>query len=87
MSNSTPAEFRRALRHAFGSAVSEDASGVLVAADGAVLHFALNSEQPRQVGALRLSVMRVEITTREGDEEAASELLTRIDRATQRGGG
>ena len=87
MSNSTPAEFRRAMRHAFGNAVSEDASGVLVAADGAALHFALSSEQARQIGALQLSVLRVEITVRQGAEKAASELLTRIDRATQRGGG
>jgi ribosomal protein S3 len=87
MSNCTPAEFRRAMRHAFGDAVSDDAKGLLVDADGATLHFALSSEEARRIGALELSVLRVEITVRQGDEKAASELLARIDRATQRGGG
>jgi len=87
MSNCTPAEFRRAMRYAFGDAVSEDATGLMVDADGASLHFALSSEEPRSIGALQLSVLRAEITVRQGDEKAASELLTRNDRATQRGGG
>ncbi len=87
MSNCSPAEFRRTMRYAFGDAVREDATGLRVDADGASLHFALSSEEPRRIGALQLSVLRVEITVRQGGEKAASELLTRIDRATQRGGG
>lgn len=87
MSNSTPAEFRRAMRHAFGNAVREEASGLLLAGERATLHLALGSEQARQIGALQLPVLRVEITIREGDESSASELLNRVDRATQRGGG
>ena len=38
--NSTPAEFIRSLRLAYGSAVSEDETGVVLNAQGAMLHFA-----------------------------------------------
>ncbi len=85
--SSTPGEFRRALSKAFGDAVTEDATGLLVADGEVSLHFALTSETPQCVGALQLCALRTEITVRHGDHEAASELLARIDRATQRGGG
>ena len=85
--SSTPGEFRRALSKAFGEAVTEDATGLLVTDGGASLHFALISETPQRVGTLQLCALRTEITVRQGDEEAASELLARVDRATQRGGG
>ena len=83
----TPGEFRRALSNAFGGAVTEDANGLLIAEGGVTLHFALRSETPQRVGALQLCTLRTEITVRQGDQEAASQLLDRIDRATQRGGG
>jgi hypothetical protein len=51
------------------------------------LHFALIGETPQRVGALQLCTLRTEITVRQGDVQAANELLARIDRATQRGGG
>lgn len=85
--SSTPGEFRRALSKAFGDAVTEDATGLLVADGEVSLHFALTSETPQCVGALQLCALRTEITVRQGDHEAASQLLARIDRATQRGGG
>jgi hypothetical protein len=85
--SSTPGEFRRALFTAFGDAVSEDGCGLLVTDGGVRLHFALRSENPQRVGALQLCTLRVEITVRQGDEAAASALLDRVDRATQRGGG
>ena len=85
--SSTPGEFRRTLSKAFGDAVTEDATGLLVAEGGVSLHFALTSETPQRIGALHLCALRTEITVRQGSEEAASELLVRIDRATQRGGG
>ncbi len=85
--NSTPAEFVRALRLAFGAAVSEDQTGVLLNAEDAVLHFALNSEKSHQIGALQIDSLRVEISVQEGDESAAKSLLARVDRATLRGGG
>jgi hypothetical protein len=85
--NSTPAEFRRAMLQAFGDAVSDDASGVLLSVDGVQLHFALRSEAPRNIGALQIAMLHVEISVRHGDATAAKKLLARVDRATQRGGG
>lgn len=84
---STPAEFRRALLQAFGSAVREESGGLLLALDEVCLHFALHSEKIRQIGALQLDSLRVEISVRKGDAAAAKTLLARVDRATQRGGG
>jgi hypothetical protein len=85
--SSTPGEFRRAMFAAFGDAVTEDDTGLLIT-DGEIhLHFALSNENPQSVGALKLCSLRVEITVRQGDEPAASALLDRVDRATQRGGG
>jgi hypothetical protein len=85
--SSTPGEFRRAMFAAFGDAVTADAAGLLVTEGGIRLHFALTSENPQTVGALQLCTLRVEITVLQGDESAASALLDRVDRATQRGGG
>lgn len=85
--NSSAAEFRRALVQAFGDAVSEDQSGLLLSGDGVQLHFALSSEKPRQIGALQIATLHVEISVRHGDEAAAKNLLARVDRATLRGGG
>ncbi len=85
--NSTPAEFIRSLRLACGAAVNEDKTGVLLSAEGATLHFALFSEEPKKIGALQIASLRVEISVREGDEAAATSLLARVDRATLRGGG
>ena len=85
--NSSPAEFIRALRLAFGAAVCEDATGVLLNAADATIHFALTGEKSHQIGALQIASLRVEISVREGDESAAKNLLARVDRATLRGGG
>lgn len=85
--NSTPEEFRRALVQAFGDAVREDTTGWLLATDTATLHFALTDEPPIRLGLLRLPMLRVDISVRAGDEQAARALQERVDRATQRGGG
>lgn len=85
--NSTPAEFRRALVQAFGDAVRDDESGLLLTTEDAVLHFALSQDEPYQVGLLKMSLLRVEITAREGDDIAVRRLQEQVDRATQRGGG
>jgi hypothetical protein len=85
--NSTPAEFRRALVQAFGDAVRGDSTGLLLATDAATLHFALSDEPPIQLGLLGLPMLRVDISVRAGDEQAARTLLERVDRLTQRGGG
>ena len=85
--NSTPAEFERALRLVFAEGLTVDESGLLLAADGAQLHFALRSEQGRRIGALQLPLLRVEISVRDGSRDGAEKLLARVDRATLRGGG
>jgi hypothetical protein len=85
--NSTPAEFHRALVQAFGDAVQEDDTGLLLATDTATLHFALSQEVPRQLGLLTIALLRVEISVRAGNETSARNLQERVDRATQRGGG
>jgi len=85
--SSTPEEFRRALSQAFGAAVTGDANGLLLAEGGVSLHFSLQTEKTRQIGALQLACLRVEISIQAGDAVAAKNLLARVDRATLRGGG
>ncbi|MBL0123356.1 MAG: hypothetical protein IPP88_11710 [Betaproteobacteria bacterium] len=85
--NSTPLEFRRTLVQAFGNSVSEDNSGLLLTTEDAVLHFALTSEMPYHVGELSITLLRVEISVRAGNDIAAKTLQEKVDRATQRGGG
>ena len=85
--SSTAGEFQRAMVKTFGDAVTEEGGGLLVVDGNVRLHFALISETPRQIGALQLCALRVVISVQGGDEEAVSNLLARIDRATQRGGG
>jgi len=72
---------------AFGDAVRKDQTGLLLTTDDAVLHFALSVETPTKIGAMSISLLRVEISIRRGDEVAARKLQERVDRATQRGGG
>lgn len=85
--NNSVEEFRRALVQAFGPAVSDTASGLRLAVDGVQLHFALERQAPHFIGALQLTMLRVEISLQSGDEKAAARLLARVDRATLRGGG
>ncbi len=85
--NSSAAEFRRALIQAFGDAVRDDDAGLLLEAEGVVLHFALCHEEVQRLGALSIASLRVTVSVRQGAADAASSLLARVDRATQRGGG
>jgi hypothetical protein len=85
--SSTPAEFRRALVQAFGAAVSDDGEGLLLAVGDVCLHFAARTLPPRRIGVLQLARLQVDIAVRAGTPHAAEELLARVDRATQRGGG
>lgn len=85
--SSTPAEFQRALNLVFGDAVSEASGGLLLVEGGVRLHFALQSGKVLKIGALQLASLRVEISVLEGDAAAAKQLVSRVDRATQRGGG
>ena len=85
--SSTPAEFRRALVQAFGAAVRDEADGLLLAVADVHLHFALSELPVRRIGALQLARLQVDITVQAGQPAAAGDLLARVDRATQRGGG
>lgn len=85
--SSTPAEFRRALFHAFGAAVSDEGDGLLLTIDDVSLHFALHGLPAKQIGALQLARLQVDISVRAGAAASAEQLLARVDRATQRGGG
>ena len=58
--NSSVEEFRRALVQAFGAAVSDTATGLLLTGDGVPLHFALERQASHFIGALQLTMLRVE---------------------------
>jgi hypothetical protein len=81
------AEFRRALRQAFGAAAIDSGSGVRLIEDGVCLRFDLAAVAPLRIGALVLERLQVRVSVESGDAEAARRLLARVDRATQRGGG
>lgn len=82
-----PAEFLRALKGGFGAAVVTGAAHAEVEAGGARLRFDLEPLPPARHGALQLERFAVEVSVLSGSPEAASALLARVDRATQRGGG
>jgi hypothetical protein len=81
------AEFRRALRQAFGESVVESGAGVRLAIEGICLRFELTAMAPLRIGALALERVQVRVSVESGDADAARRLLARVDRATQRGGG
>jgi len=81
------AEFIRTLQTAFGSAVDVADHRVTVSIDGVSLIFSLTPAPPLRLGLLELARQTVEIAVGAGSEAAVAELLAKIDRATQRGGG
>lgn len=83
----TPAEFIRALETAFGDAVRVEGRQVSVATPAAGLAFTLSPLPPLRLGRLELPRQEVAVAVVKGEPAAAAELLARIDRATQRGGG
>jgi hypothetical protein len=85
--NGSAAEFRRALRHAFGEAVQGSADAPEIGVGRTSLRFALTELPAHRIGALQLPVLRVEVSILSGSDPEAAELLARVDRATQRGGG
>lgn len=85
--NSSADEFCRALKLAFGDSVHESEGGVRLNHGQTTLHFAFSSEQPQSLGALKIQLLRVQVSVISGDEAAAKDLLARVDRATLRGGG
>ncbi len=87
MMNSTPAEFRRALQQAFGTAVSGDDAVLRVRTPDAVLCFQMTVLPGQNLGLLHIAALRLEIVVECGEAEAVDRLLAQVDRATLRGGG
>lgn len=85
--NSTAEEFSRALKLAFGDNVQESAGGVLLSDAQSTLLFEFGNATRQNLGALKIQLLRVQISVISGDEAAAKDLLARVDRATLRGGG
>ncbi|HRQ56093.1 MAG TPA: hypothetical protein PLN31_01640 [Azoarcus taiwanensis] len=84
----TPAEFERDLRKAWPQGVRSDASLSLELNDGALrLTILLEPLEPRRIGLLTLPRLCARYRFEGGDERARTALLTRLDRAMQRGGG
>lgn len=85
--NSTPEEFCRALVQAFGDAARKTTTGITLRIGEVGIHFTLTPLPSRQIGALHIADLHVEISVEAGDASAVQKLLARVDRATQRGGG
>lgn len=83
----TPEEFIQSVTKAFGNAATRETDGLLLSTEGVSILFALHPEKMRQIGALQLASLRVEIRVREGDADRVQQVLDRVDRATLRGGG
>lgn len=83
----TPGEFVSALATAFPAAATAGDGWAEVAEDGVRLRFDYAVGPPRRIGSLELPSLLVTISVLEGDPDPAAELLARVDRATQRGGG
>lgn len=80
-------EFRRSLEMAFPDRVTQQ-SAVLRVDDGqAALEITLTPQAPRRIAALHLPTLLVEIRFVAGTTVAQRNLLARMDRAMQRGGG
>ena len=83
----TPAEFRHGLDLAFPGRVNE-CGGILHVADGdAAMEIALEVLSPRRIALLNLPRMKVSLRMTAGAAPQRAAMLTRMDRAMQRGGG
>lgn len=82
-----PQEFRRGLLLAFPGCVTEDDGVLRVAAGPAAMEIFLTPKAPRVIAALRLPTLHVKIRFIAGTKAQQKEMLARMDRAMQRGGG
>jgi hypothetical protein len=85
--SSTPAEFAHGLRNAFGAAVRGGPLHFDVDSDGAAMRIDLTPGPDRVIALLRLPTLDARIRFTAGSPEARRQLLHRMDRAMQRGGG
>lgn len=84
----SPAEFERGLHLALPGGVSSPAPLVYRVDDGkAVLEVVLTEMPERRLGQFRIPVTHARLRFLAGDAEARHRLLSRLDRAMQRGGG
>lgn len=83
----TREEFRHGLRQAFPHGVTEQAGRIRVADGATLLEIELTPQAPRLVASLRLPVLRVALHFSAGSPREQRNLLARLDRAMQRGGG
>ena len=84
----SPAEFARSLHAAHPGGVETLAAGHYRLAEGGVVLEIVTAVQPaRRIGLFALPVLRAEYRFLGGDRDARAQLLARLDRAMQRGGG
>lgn len=83
----TEREFRSGLSFAFPEGVTEREGVFHVAHAGAVMEIRIAPLPPRVIALLRLPRLEVRIRFTAGTPEQQQAMLTRMDRAMQRGGG
>lgn len=84
----TPAQFERDLRQAWDGGVEFAPTGALRIRHGMlVLDITVRAGAMRKLGLFELPVLHADYRFTGGDEAARRDLLARLDRAMQRGGG
>lgn len=83
----TPTEFGNSLRAAFPGEIGEGDGWLEVSRQDVRVRFDYLLLAPLRIGILALPRMEVIVSIEAGQPDAVSELLERVDRFTQRGGG
>jgi hypothetical protein len=83
----TAGEFARGLETAFPSGLSGGPLSFRAESAGAAMEIQLAAAAERRIGGLALPCLSVRIRFTAGSPEAQADLLARMDRAMQRGGG
>lgn len=83
----TAEEFRRVLKLAFPSGLSEQEGRLIVSIAGAALEITLTELAPRKLALLTLPRLEVRIRFTAGTDDQQLALRTHLERAMQRGGG
>lgn len=83
----TQPDFRRWLAFAFPQGVREHEGVLRVTEVGAAMEITLMPLPPRVIAALRLPRVAVRIRFTDGTPQQWQDMLARLDRALQRGGG
>ena len=84
---SSPGEFIGSLKTAFPGAVETGHNTLTVTHGAARVRFDYQVGPAWRIGSLELPSLRLDISILAGDPEAVTDLIDRVDRATQRGGG